>query len=294
MNYKDYSFVSTSNAYFSYELHLHLVDPIVSDMVSERHRCAYSDHENDEEDSLGDEEDSVGDEDLEASAAESSCSSTSQDCFIFGSFGDSISSSVPTPWNASFQPAADKFAIKIGEIPCFLANSRCCSDRNSVFDASEENKNSHNLDSLFHASAESAKLNNRSEFTVSEVAIKNSKSLVTDFVLSGSGPVNDVSFFFVEKQEQAVIIVNNMLQFFQLHDESIVDFDPGGNLCGLLPSSLSSFISIMFFLSIAFFSCSLFSVLPVLRRIHFRLWWIPWDRGKGLFSFDSTHAIPEA
>ncbi|KEH29218.1 hypothetical protein MTR_4g029100 [Medicago truncatula] len=31
MNYKDYSFVSTSNAYFSYELHLHLFDPIVSD-----------------------------------------------------------------------------------------------------------------------------------------------------------------------------------------------------------------------------------------------------------------------
>jgi len=34
MNYKDYSFVSTSNAYFSYELHLHLFDPIVSDSYS--------------------------------------------------------------------------------------------------------------------------------------------------------------------------------------------------------------------------------------------------------------------
>jgi hypothetical protein len=196
MKYKDYSFVFTSNAYFSYALHHHLFDPIVSDMVSEQYRCAYSDHEDDAEDSIGDEEDSVGDEDLEASVAESSYSSTSQDCFIFSSFGDSVSTSVPTPWNASFQPAVDGFAIKIGEIPCFLANSCCCSDHNSVFDASLENKNSHILDSLFHASAESAKLNNRSKFTVSEVVIKNSKSLVTNFVLSGSGHVYGVSFFF--------------------------------------------------------------------------------------------------
>lgn len=46
-------------------------------MVSERYRCAYSDHEHDEEDFVCDEEDSIGDKDLEASASESSCSSTS-------------------------------------------------------------------------------------------------------------------------------------------------------------------------------------------------------------------------
>ena len=271
MNYKDYSFVSTSIAYFSYELHLHLFDPIIYDMVSERYRCAYSDHEDNEEDFVGEEEDSVGDEDLEASASESSCSSTSQDCFIFGTFGDSVSASGPTPWNASFQPAVDGFTIKIGVIPCFLVDSRCCSDHNSVFDASEENKNSHNLDSLFHASAESVKLNNRkSEFTVSEVAIKNSMSLVTDFVLSGSGPVYGVSFFFVGKQEQALITVNNKLQYFQLHDESIVNFDLSGNCCGSLPSFLSSSFSIPFFVYTSF----------VINR----LWWIPWDRGKKQFS----------
>jgi len=246
MNYKDCSFVSTYQAYFSYELHLHLFDPIVSDMVSERYRCAYSDRKDDEEDS-------VGDENLEASASESLCSCNSQDYFVFGTFGDSVSTYVPKPRIASFQPAVDGFTIKIGEIPCFLPHSRCCSDRNSVFDASEENKNSHHLDLLFHASVNSAKLNNRkSEFTVYEVAIKNSKSLVTDFVLSGSGPIYGINFFFVGKQEQALIIVNNKLQYFQLHDKYIVDFDLGGNYCGCLPSFLSSSFSILFLMYTSF------------------------------------------
>lgn len=84
-----------------------------------------------------------------------------------------------------------------------------------MLDASEENKNSYNLDSLFHATAESEKFNNRkSEFTVFEVETKNSKSLVTDFILLGSGPVNGVSFFFFRKQEQALMTVNNKLQYF--------------------------------------------------------------------------------
>jgi len=68
-----------------------------------------------------------------------------------------------------------------------------------MFDALEENKNSHNRDSLFHASAEPAKLKDKkSEFAISEAAIKNWKSLVTNFILLGFGPVYSVSFF-VEK-----------------------------------------------------------------------------------------------
>ncbi|RHN53876.1 hypothetical protein MtrunA17_Chr5g0400631 [Medicago truncatula] len=122
------------------------------------------------------------------------------------------------------------------------------------------------------------KFNNRkSEFNVFEVETKNSKSLVTDFILLGSGPVNGVSFFFFGKQEQVLMTVNNKLQYFQLHDEYIVDFDPGGNYCGSFPSFLSSSFSISFFMYTSF--------------VIDRLWWIPWDRGKKQFSDGSVHAL---
>jgi len=70
------------------------------------------------------------------------------------------------------------------------------------------------------------------------------------------------SWLFVGKQhEQLVFTVNNQLRVFELHDESIVVFDPGGRF-GL---------------------CSLFFVSKTLQQIRFRLWWIPWDRGRHMW-----------
>lgn len=55
----------------------------------------------------------------------------------------------------------------------------------------------------------------------------NSKHLIITTIVSCSGPVYDASVF-VGKQEQAAITFKNQFQCFELHDESIVDFDPGG------------------------------------------------------------------
>jgi hypothetical protein len=76
-----------------------------------------------------------------------------------------------------------------------------------------------------------------------------------------------VLWLFVGKQaEQFASDVHNQVQFFQFHDEFIVDFDPGG---------ISSFL--------------LFSVFTIFQPIQFRLWWIPWDRGKKRFSDGTFH-----
>ena len=75
---------------------------------------------------------------------------------------------------------------------------------------------------------------------------------------------------FVGKQtEQPDFTVNHPLQFFDLHDECIVDFDPSG-ITG---------------------SCMLFFFFKALRRIQFRLWWIPWDRRKQLFSNETLSRV---
>jgi len=50
MNSKGFPYVSSYQSYFSHEASLHLFDPIISDMVSERYRCAssYSDCEDED------------------------------------------------------------------------------------------------------------------------------------------------------------------------------------------------------------------------------------------------------
>jgi hypothetical protein len=63
-------------------------------------------------------------------------------------------------------------------------------------------------------------------------------------------------------------VVNNQIRSFQLHDESVVNFD----LCGC-----SSF--------------SLFSVYDVLCHTSFRLWWIPWDIGRKTLNLSVTHTF---
>nr|ABN05754.1 hypothetical protein MtrDRAFT_AC148775g13v2 [Medicago truncatula] len=166
----------------------------------------------------------------------------------------------------------DGFTINIGKVPCFFVDSRC-SNCNSAFDASEENQKTLILDSELIVSGKSTNSNNReSEFHVSEAAFKQSMHLIIDIVITCFGPVYGVCCF-ARKQEPIASANNSKIQIFQLHDEFIVNFDPRGR----------------------FGSCSLFFVFKVLRQIQFRLWWIPWDKGKqGLSSFNSIHAIIEA
>lgn len=236
--------------YLSIAFDLEPWNPLIHNMVSECYGDSDFDPVSDEEDdSDGDDE-----EDLEASASTTSCSSASQVSVVFGSFGGSVFTHVSSPWIA---PETDGFTIKIGDVPCFLGDSRC-NDRNSSFDASEENQKTPILDSELTVSAKSTNSNNReSEFRVSEAAIKNSKHLIIHTVVSCSGPVYDAPVF-VGKQDHTVITVKNNFQCFDLHDEQIVNFDPGGRIS----------------------SCLMFSIFTVLRQLQFRLWWIPWDRGR--------------
>lgn len=247
--------------YLSIAFDLEPWNPLIHNMVSERYGDSEFDPVSDEEeDSNGDEE-----EDLEASASATLCSSASQ--VVFGSFGGSVSTPVSSPWIA---PETDGFTITIGTVPCSLVDSSC-SNRNSVIDASEENQKTRILDSELIVSAKSKNSTHReSEFIVTEAAFKKSKHLIIHTNFSCSGPVYDVSAF-VGKQEQTVIAVKNQFQFFNLHDESIVDFDPGGRIGSFL----------------------LFSVFSVLRRIHFRLRWKPWDRGKKLL-YSLSRVLPHS
>lgn len=234
--------------YLSIAFDLEPWNPLIHNMVSERYGDSEFDPVSDEEeDSNGDEE-----EDLEASASATLCSSASQ--VVFGSFGGSVFTPVSSPWIA---PETDGFNITIGTVPCSLADSSC-SNRNSAIDASEENQKTRILDSELIVSAKSTNSTHReSEFIVSEAAFKQSKHLIIDTVITCFGPVYGVCCF-AGKQEPIASADNNKIQFLKLHDESIVDFDPGGRIR----------------------SCLMFSVFAVLRRIQFRLWWIPWDRGK--------------
>lgn len=76
-----------------------------------------------------------------------------------------------------------------------------CSNRKSAFDALEENQKLQDRDYELIVSPKSTNSTNRdSEFIVSEVAIKNSKHLIIDTVVSCYGPVYDASVF-VGKQD---------------------------------------------------------------------------------------------
>jgi hypothetical protein len=50
-------------------------------------------------------------------------------------------------------------------------------------------------------------------------------------------------WLFVQKQgEQLALAVNNQLRVFKLHDESIIDFDPGGRFGSFLPFSVHNIL----------------------------------------------------
>jgi len=223
--------------YLSIAFNLEPWNPSIHKMVSERYGDSDFDPVSDEDDdSDGDEE-----EDLEGSASSTSCSSASQVSIVFGSFGDSVSTTAHSPWVA---PTVDEFTIKIGAFPCSLIDSRC-NNRKSAIDASGEDQKTQILDSELIVSVKSTNSTHReSEFNVSEAAAKNSKHLIINTVFSCFGPVYGFCCF-AGKREPIASAVNNKIRIFQLHDEIIVDFDPSRGTS----------------------SHSLFSIFTVLRQI---------------------------
>jgi len=233
---------------------------MITNMVSERNPRDEDDYASASDSTYDEDDDSVCDEVLTVSAPILATSS-SHDRIFFGSF-DSPIVPVSTP---SIEPKFDGFSIKIGEISCVFVDS-CknivdCDD--SVFVASEEDG--------YVKVLEPTLKNCDSVFDVTE-ASEHSTIHTTPVRLRSS--VNGVatarpfaSWFLVEKHTASIVFaINNHVPSFKIHDEFIVDFDPGG-------SSL----------------CSSFSVYKVPHHTSFRLRWKTWDRGKKrLLLFDYT------
>jgi hypothetical protein len=77
MNSKGFPYVSSYHSYFSYEANLNLYDPIISDMVSERYRCVYSDREDEDLATEDEDRELVSDCDDEVLSEDEDCSSES-------------------------------------------------------------------------------------------------------------------------------------------------------------------------------------------------------------------------
>lgn len=226
------------------------MDAMFLNMVSERYPREEDDDASASDSAFDEDDDSVSDEVLTVSAP--ILETSSSHCIRFGSFDSPI---IPVS-NPSIKPEFDGFSIKIGEISCVLTDS-CKSivdDDDSAHAALQDDEKQKVLESQLQ--------NRDSEFVHFEAP----EVLVTVLPVRLCSTVYGVAasrslalWFFAGKQTEPIVsAVNNQVWSFQLHDESIVDFDPGGRV----------------------FFCSLFSVLIVLRQLHFRLWWIPWDRGK--------------
>ena len=185
--------------------------------------------------------------------------------FVFGSFNNPIK----LVSNPSIKPEYDGLSIKVGEISCALVDSRCnIADGGDPAFADSEDYKIENLETTFMVSDAIKKMKNQfvvpKAFTKSEYFVIDALSMKlwnSVYCVASVRPFAS-RLFFGKQTEQLDSTVNNQFRSFQYHDESIVDFDPGG-------SSL----------------CSLFFLFNNLRQIHFRLWWIPRDRGrKGLSS----------
>jgi hypothetical protein len=278
--------------YLAYIYDLHPYDSTIHYMVSERYP-----REEDDDDASASASDSTYDEDEESgvdevvtTSAQLLESSASHNQITFGSFDSPI-----TPVSTSvIEPKFDGFSIKIGEISCVLVtpcsnivneddsvfvdcalvDSRCniVDDNDSAFAASEDDK-AKNLETELVISEAIKKVKN--QFVVPEAFVKSEDFVIDTLPVRSCSSVYGVasvkplsSWFFIGQQTEPIASdVDNEVRFFQLHDEFIVDFDPGG-------------IS----------SCSLFYVYKVLRHTSFRLRWMPWDRGRKHLSFLTSPA----
>jgi hypothetical protein len=240
-------------------------DSMIRNMVSERYPRDEDDDASASASGSDIDEDEDSDDVTSASAIQDT--SASHDCIRFGSFESPI-----TPVsNPVIKPEFDRFSIKIGETSCVLVPSfsNIIEDEDSVFVVEKDEKlqfvepelkTHESVYGFFEASE---------DFVIHTASVRLRSS-----VYGVTAVRRSALWLFVRKQTEMIAsAVDNKIHFFQLHDESIVDFNPGGSVG----------------------SCSFFSVFIVLRQIRFRLWWIPWDRGKkGLSSFKSIHAITEA
>jgi len=239
---------------------LYTWDSMIHNMVSERYPKDEDDDASASDSAYDEDDDSVCDEVLTVSAPILATSS-SPDLIFFGSFDTPIVP-VSTP---SIEPKFDGFTVKIGEISCvFIDSCKNIVDCDEyVFIASEEDGYLKVLESTLKNCDSVFDVTEASEYSIIHTTPVRLRSSV--YGVATARPF--ASWFLVGKQAASIIFaINNQVRSFQLHDEFIVDFDPGG-------SSL----------------CSSFSVYKVLRHTSFQLWWKPWDRGKKrLLLFDYT------
>ncbi|CAJ2629463.1 unnamed protein product [Trifolium pratense] len=251
MNFYEYLPHEYSYALYLADIYdLYPFDSMIHNMVSERYPRDEDEDSAADFDSAIDEDEALShDVAMEVSASEAQ-SSTICNHICFGSFGNSDFSAVQFASITPIKPTIDGFTIKIGEIACVLVASSC--NNKSAFAASEDDEKSKNLDSEIVVSEAIKGLNEcKSEFGVS-AEIKKSENLIKGRVPLCYGSVYGVaairpfaSWFYVRKQKQQIssTAINNQVWLFELHDECIVDFDPGGIM--LVISSSATMLSIM-------------------------------------------------
>ena len=181
-------------------------------------------------DSASDEDEDSGDDEVLTTSANVLENSASFDDIVLGSFESPIVS-VSTP---SIEPKFDGFSIKIGENSCAIIDP-CCNiivEDDYVFIDSQEDEKLQVLEPQLKIHC--------SDFIVSEVSeefvIHTAPMRLRSTVYDVTAVRLFASWLFIGKQaEQLVFAVKNQLRVFELHDESIVVFDPRGRfgLCSL-------------------------------------------------------------
>lgn len=252
-------------------------ESMIRDMVSERYPRDEDDDDASVEDSDEDEvsvedsnevaisvEDSdkvaISDEDSdETPSAELSSSDliTVQDSeyeFIFGSFGQA-SDAIPVFPITTITPSIEGKLFKIGEIECSLSLSESV----TVTEQQSSNLEIQDFSSaiVYQCGNDVDQFSCRRQIKErGHLAAMVLQSSETTGAYTTTSMVKFLSDFFVTRFSCSDFV-----------------FDPGGAF---------SLILVCF-------------DLKVLHHIPSRLWWIPWDRGKkGLYSFDSIHAVTEA
>ncbi|KAK2383655.1 hypothetical protein QL285_071086 [Trifolium repens] len=201
--------------------------------------------------------------------------------FTFGSFnhksGMEIEQVIPIE---TIKSLIEGGSIKIGELDCFLSTyetESVCNQKTLDLEYQE-----HNSDSTVFVS--DSTLDTEEEIPGYETNVKAPpehaiaifKALKNPIpnqenLIKGRLPLRSVydvsairffvSWYYVGKQRKHIssTAINNQFFLFKLHDEYIVDFDPGG-----IGTSISSFAT-----------CKI--------CCNDRLWWMPWDRGRKTF-----------
>ncbi|CAJ2641871.1 unnamed protein product [Trifolium pratense] len=278
MNFYEYLPHEYSYALYLADIYdLYPFDSMIHNMVSERYP------RDEDEDSAAD-FDSAIEEDEDLSFAEV------QICF--GSFGDSDPSTFNSALITPIKPTIDGFSIKIGKITCILADS-CCSIveesafQESKFAALEEHVKSKNLDSA-----------SSSLLATSEIVIK---PLVEG---GGSVKIGEVNCFqsvyetesackgkMQDQRIQHLISVPKIqyseaiMKLKELFPESThMMYDPRHDKYSIAVLAVKTVFDPggATFVNLGYVICR------VLCKTLFRLWWMPWDRGRKTFDPSGT------